>query len=95
MDGGGGGEETITANVFTFSAGKKGLKHHPICGDTALTYTSFTRTLKRSYRVGVSRLSTDTTFTPILIAYLYSFSIGAAQGAENDPISTVRLRSLT
>ncbi len=27
--------------------------------------------------------------------HLHNFSIGAARGAENDPISTVRLRSLT
>ncbi len=92
---GGGGRDYSNSSIFTLSTGKRERRNHPICGDITLIYTYTTRTGKRSYRVGVSRLSTDTTSAPILINHLYSFSIGAARGAENDPISTVRLRSLT
>ncbi len=93
MDGGGGGNSN-SLRFCTFSW-KKRTKNHPIYGDIALIVTIHYPNIKRSYRVGVSHFSTDTTFTPIIINHLYSLSIGAARGAENDPISTVRLRSLT
>jgi hypothetical protein len=71
------------------------MKYHPICGDIAVIYTSLTRTLKKvvsCWRVpplNGHHLHTHSH------NHLYSFSIGAARGVENDPISTVRLRSLT
>jgi hypothetical protein len=80
---------------FTLSAGEKRTKYHPICGDIALIYIIHYPSMKKvvsCWRVpplNGHHLHTHSH------NHLYSFSIGAARGAENDPISTVCLRSLT
>jgi hypothetical protein len=95
MDDGGGGEKTATARVFALSAEEKRIKYHPICGDIALTYIIRYPNMKKvvsCWRVpplNGHHLHTHSH------NHLCSLSIGAAQGAENDPISTVCLRSLT
>ncbi len=92
MDGGGGDSNS---SRFIPSAEGNRTKYHPICGDIAITFTPLTRTLKKvvsCWRVPpLNGHHLHTHFHN----HLYSFSIGAARGAENDPISTVCLRNLT
>ncbi len=94
MDGGGGGiQQQLT--FFTLSAGEKRTKYHPIWGDIALIYIIHYPNIKKVVSCWRVPLLNGHHLHTHSHNYLYGFSIGAARGAENDPISTVSLRSLT